>query len=228
MSRRSATVQTQTPTPQHCKIISMDMPGGASLRAPNTLISTKKSPTSFLDLPAELCNDIYALSGCLKTYQCRTCNITTYGDDEILRFQRLREQPKSDYRNEYQFTPFPYVAGACCLKTQSNRCYAGYIAYMKSSEYADDACGFAHSDALLWINRVSEVPMHRLTAAQMTAGMFSAIAQSCTRLRAETLSILIATHRIYATVFNPEVDGPAILSVLAFIGRGNAANYQTP
>ena len=207
----------------------MDMPGGASLRAPNTVISTKKAPTSFFDLPAELRILIYTLSGCLDVHQCRTCNRITYGDDESLRYQRLEKTPVGVYRNEYRFTPFPYVAHACCLKTQSDRCHANYEPYVKPPQYADNACGFAHSDALLWINRDSRVPTHhkvRYTATQKSASKFPVITQTCTALRADILSILVATHRIYATVFDSYVDGPAILRVLAIIGRGNAANIK--
>ncbi|KAF2162933.1 hypothetical protein M409DRAFT_26786 [Zasmidium cellare ATCC 36951] len=41
-----------------------------------------QTPTSFLSLPAELRNEIYKLSGCLRVLQCSKCLGSVRGDDD--------------------------------------------------------------------------------------------------------------------------------------------------
>lgn len=199
----------------------MDMPGGAALTAPNASAQTGKQPTGFLDLPAELRNEIYSLSGCLKGFQCRICNSIVYEDSDSIRLNRL-DKPHDDLGANklqvYRFSEWPYIAHACPLKTRSSRNHkGGYV----GSKYSDAQCGYARRVPMLWINRNSHIQIHHklgYTSPQDNGGKLPAIASTCTVLRAEMLSIFIATHRIYATVFDAETDGADILRTMFLLG----------
>lgn len=209
----------------------MDMPGGAALTAPNTSIRARKHPTGFLDLPAELRNLIYAFSGCFKAYQCRTCNSITYHDNEdVIKDHRASRELKYPPRaHGLRRLHEPYISRHCCLKIQEDRVHDYNFTYRKKSEYYDELCGFPRRNVLLWINRNSSIPIHhnlKRAKAQEVASKLPAIAQTCTRLRAEVLSILITTHRIYATMFDVKTDAADILRILSMIGPGTAANMK--
>ncbi|KAM3416216.1 hypothetical protein BST61_g7822 [Cercospora zeina] len=126
----------------------MDMPGGASLSAPNSATQATDLPLLLTTVPREIRDRIYSYCNFSKPPQCRKCSAIEYGEIEY-------EHPSTTLQ------PFEHAAKLEKYKTfswpsisQSCRMYR---------KYGMVSCGLASRTTFFWINRIPGARAHHKT-----------------------------------------------------------------
>lgn len=195
---------------------------------------------TFLNLPAEIRNYIYDLSGCVMLYQCGRCTRMRRGDDHEDRCDLL-----VDDCHFFMFSP----EYQCCRYDNTPSTHDG-----KSM----NVCAGYHSVAF-WVNRKSHLAKSAATIegpkgktnsnekkkghqkflrSTSTCGMTCKpwdhgqghvieiaqpnVTRTCKQVRADTLPTFYGSHAFILTLFDIEEDAKSITSWLEMIGPANA------
>lgn len=198
-----------------------------TVTASNTALTM--TGTTFLDLPPEIRNYIYDLSGCLVAWQCGRCTRQWRGEDPELCYI----PPADDSSRVQVYFRSPQK---CCARPQTG-------------DNTPMTCPVV-GPATFWVNRSSHLiqreaepgskdivkgPKH--LRAKITCGVHCqraqhaehhtlstaqpSLAEVCQQVRSDTLSVFYGFRVFLFTLFDTEIDGFAIEKWLQTIGPAN-------